>query len=150
MADDFKALVALTKQTNAKLELLHKQGEEDDSPRERILDALPEILTAKDISKKETDQKDIEKYKDFEDIADILLFDSKGYERSESFNHELLNNVNISKPIMVAGDIKTNDLVKFKDTPYLVDISGHLESKKGVKDLNKIDKFLNTVHNINL
>ena len=97
-----------------------------------------------------SDQKDIEKYKDFEDIADILLFDSKGYERSESFNHELLNNVNTSKPIMVAGDIKTNDLVKFKDTPYLVDISGHLESKKGVKDLNKIDKFLNTVHNINL
>ena len=97
-----------------------------------------------------SDQKDIEKYKDFEDIADILLFDSKGYERSESFNHELLNNVNTSKPIMVAGDIKTNDLVKFKDTPYLIDISGHLESKKGVKDLNKIDKFLNTVHNINL
>ena len=97
-----------------------------------------------------SDQKDIEKYKDFEDIADILLFDSKGYEQSQSFNHELLNNVNTSKPIMVAGDIKTNDLVKFKDTPYLVDISGHLESKKGVKDLNKIDKFLNTVHNINL
>ena len=97
-----------------------------------------------------SDQKDIEKYKDFEDIADILLFDSKGYERSESFNHKLLNNVKTSKPIMVAGDIKTNDLVKFKDTPYLVDISGHLESKKGVKDLNKIDKFLNTVHNINL
>lgn len=95
-------------------------------------------------------QDDIDRYKDFEDIADILLFDSKGYERSESFNHELLNNVNTSKPIMVAGDIKTNDLVKFKDTPYLIDISGHLESKKGVKDLNKIDKFLNTVHNINL
>ena len=95
-------------------------------------------------------QDDIDRYKDFEVIADILLFDSKGYERSESFNHELLNNVNTSKPIMVAGDIKTNDLVKFKDTPYLVDISGHLESKKGVKDLNKIDKFLNTVHNINL
>ena len=49
MADDFKALVALTKETNAKLELLHRQGEEDDSPRERILDALPEILAAKDI-----------------------------------------------------------------------------------------------------
>ena len=97
-----------------------------------------------------SNQDDIDRYKDFEDVADILLFDSKGYERSESFNHELLNNVNISKPIMVAGDIKTNDLIKFKDTPYLIDISGDLESKKGVKDLNKIDKFLNTVHNINL
>ena len=53
MADDFKTLVALTKETNAKLELLHKQGDDNDSPRERILDALPEILAAKDISKKE-------------------------------------------------------------------------------------------------
>ena len=97
-----------------------------------------------------SNQDDIDRYKDIEDITDMLLFDSKGYELSESFNHELLNNVNTSKPIMVAGDIKTNDLVKFKDTPYLIDISGHLESKKGVKDLNKIDKFLNTVHNINL
>ena len=97
-----------------------------------------------------SNQYDIDKYRDLDDITDILLFDSKGYEQSQSFNHELLNNVNTLKPIMVAGDIKTNDLVKFKDTPYLIDISGHLESKKGVKDLNKIDKFLNTVHNINL
>ena len=104
------------------------------------------IISALTIS----NQYDIDKYRDLDDITDILLFDSKGYEQSQSFNHELLNNVNTSKPIMVAGDIKTNDLVKFKDTPYLVDISGHLESKKGVKDLNKIDKFLNTVHNINL
>ena len=96
-----------------------------------------------------SDEKDIEKYKEFEKIADILLFDSKGYDQSDSFNHELLKNVNTSKPIMIAGDIKTDDLIRFKDKPYLIDISGHLESKKGVKDLNKIDKFLNTVHNIN-
>ena len=96
-----------------------------------------------------SDQKDIKKYKEFEKIADILLFDSKGYDQSESFNHELLKNVNTLKPIMIAGDIKTDDLIRFKDKPYLIDISGHLESKKGIKDLNKIDKFLNTVHNIN-
>jgi phosphoribosylanthranilate isomerase len=91
---------------------------------------------------------DINRYKDFEDVADILLFDSKGYERSESFNHEFLNKINTSKPIMVAGDIKTDDLKNFKDKPFLIDVSGNLESEKGVKDINKIDKFLNTVHNI--
>ena len=91
---------------------------------------------------------DINRYKDFEDVADILLFDSKGYERSDSFNHEYLNNINTSKPIMVAGDIKTDDLNNFKDKPFLIDASGNLESEKGVKDINKIDKFLNTVHNI--
>ena len=96
-----------------------------------------------------SNSEDVKRYKDFENIADIILFDSKGYEYSESFNHEFLNNVKTSKQIMVAGDIKTNDLEKFKDKPYIIDISGHLESEKGVKDIKKIDKFLNTVHNIN-
>jgi len=95
-----------------------------------------------------SNQDDVNKYEAFEDIANILLFDSKGYEKTESFNHNFLDNVNSSKPIMVAGDIKTDDLNNFKDKPFLIDVSGNLESKKGVKDINKIDKFLNTVHNI--
>ena len=95
-----------------------------------------------------SNQDDVYKYKAFEDIADILLFDSKGYEKTQSFNQNFLNNINISKPIMVAGDIKTDDLKNFKDKPFLIDASGNLESEKGVKDINKIDKFLNTVHNI--
>ena len=95
-----------------------------------------------------SNQDDTNKYKTFEDVADILLFDSKGYEKTQSFNHNFLDNVNSSKPIMVAGDIKTDDLNNFKDKPFLIDVSGNLESEKGVKDINKIDKFLNTVHNI--
>ncbi len=95
-----------------------------------------------------SDSYDIKKYKDFESIADILLFDSKGYEKSVSFNHEFLKEVKTSKQIMIAGDIKTVDLSKFKDKSYIIDISGHLESEKGIKDINKIDKFLNSVHNI--
>ncbi len=103
------------------------------------------IITALTVS----NQDDINKYKAFEDVADILLFDSKGYEKTQSFNHNYLDNINSSKPIMVAGDIKTDDLNNFKDKPFLIDVSGNLESEKGVKDINKIDKFLNTVHNIN-
>jgi phosphoribosylanthranilate isomerase len=103
------------------------------------------IITALTVS----NQDDVNNYKAFEDVADILLFDSKGYEKTQSFNHNFLNNVNSLKPIMVAGDIKTDDLNNFKDKPFLIDVSGNLESEKGVKDINKIDKFLNTVHNIN-
>ena len=50
---------------------------------------------------------------------------------------------------MVAGDIKTCDLINFKNKLFWIDVSGHLESEKGIKDINKIDKFLNTVHNMN-
>ena len=122
----------------------------------QIYDCIPEeikeikqkynkkIITALTVS----NQDDINRYKAFEDVADILLFDSKGYEKTQSFNHNFLDNVNSSKPIMVAGDIKTDDLNNFKDKPFLIDVSGNLESEKGVKDINKIDKFLNTVHNI--
>ena len=38
-------------------------------------------------------KKDVERYKDYELISDIILFDSKGYEKSVGFDHELLNNV---------------------------------------------------------
>ena len=65
-----------------------------------------------------SNQDDINKYKNFEDISDILLFDSKGYEKTESFNHNFLDNINSSKPIMIAGDIKTDDLNNFKDKPF--------------------------------
>ena len=103
------------------------------------------IISALTVSNKD----DIYRYKDFEDVADILLFDSKGYEKTQSFNHNFLDGINISKPIMIAGDIKTDDLKNLKAKPFLIDVSGNLESEKGVKDINKIDKFLNTVHNIN-
>ena len=33
---------------------------------------------------------DVLKYKKYENIADIILFDSKGYEKSKAYNHKLL------------------------------------------------------------
>ena len=38
------------------------------------------------------DKDDVNKYKDYSKISDIILFDSKGYHKSESFDHNLLNN----------------------------------------------------------
>ena len=48
---------------------------------------------------------------------------------------------------MIAGDIKIEDLKNFKNKNFYIDISGGLETE-GVKDINKIDKFLNSVHNM--
>jgi len=102
------------------------------------------IITALTIENKE----DVKKYKVYETISEIILFDSKGYEKSMSFNHDLLNEVNDSIKKMIAGNIKIEDVTNFKNKHYILDVSGSLESSKGVKDINKIDKFLNTVHNI--
>ena len=92
---------------------------------------------------------DVRKYKDYENISEIILFDSKGYEKSMSFDHNLLDEVEDHIEKMIAGNIKIEDVTDFKNKHYILDISGNLESSKGVKDINKIDKFLNTVHNIN-
>ena len=92
---------------------------------------------------------DVRKYKDYENISEIILFDSKGYEKSMSFDHNLLDEVEDHIEKMIAGNIKIEDVTDFKNKNYILDVSGSLESSKGVKDINKIDKFLNTVHNIN-
>ena len=103
------------------------------------------IITALTIENKD----DVKKYKVYETISEIILFDSKGYEKSMSFDHDLLNEVDDSIEKMIAGNIKIEDVTNFKNKHCVLDVSGSLESSKGVKDINKIDKFLNTVHNIN-
>ena len=103
------------------------------------------IIAALTIENKE----DIKKYKEYENISEIILFDSKGYEKSMSFDHNLLDEVDNHTEKMIAGNIKIEDVTNFKNKHYILDVSGSLESSKGVKDINKIDKFLNTVHNIN-
>ena len=103
------------------------------------------IIAALNIENKE----DVRKYKDYENISEIILFDSKGYEKSMSFDHNLLDEVEDHIEKMIAGNIKIEDVTDFKNKHYILDISGNLESSKGVKDINKIDKFLNKVHNIN-
>ncbi len=89
------------------------------------------------------DEIDVQKHKLFSEVADIYLFDSKGYEKSMAFNHELIKKIKINKPLMIAGDIQINDnLENYKKIADIIDISGGLETS-GVKDKSKIDIFLN-------
>ena len=101
------------------------------------------IITSLTIENK----KDVEKYKDYQLYSEIINFDSKGYEQSIGFDHELLQDIPSSINKMIAGNIKIEDIPNFKNTSYIIDVSGALEKEKGVKDINKIDKFLNSVHN---
>ena len=87
-------------------------------------------------------QKDVDKYKDYEKISDLILFDGKGYEKSVSFDHELLNSVPNSVNKMIAGNIKIEDIPNFKNKDYFIDLSGSLENEDGQKDLEKINKLL--------
>ena len=88
-------------------------------------------------------QGDVDKYRKYLGIADIILFDGKGYEKSLGFDHKLLNTVPNSVNKMIAGNIKIEDISSFKNTDIFIDLSGALESKEGKKDIKKINKLLN-------
>ena len=104
------------------------------------------IISAITISNKE----DVIKYKDYSEISDIILFDSKGYHKSESFDHSLLDEVCSDLNKMIAGNIQINDIPSFKNKDFIIDLSGALEDQNGKKSINKIDNLLSTIHNINL
>lgn len=99
------------------------------------------IISAFTVEKAE----DVEKYLFYKNIADIFLFDGKGYEKSISFDHNFLNKIPEDIPKMIAGNIQINNLPNLKDTDYFIDLSGSLENEQGKKDLQKIDFFLNNI-----
>ena len=102
------------------------------------------IITALTIEKIEH----VKKYKDYKNISEIILFDSKGYEKSLSFNHKLLKIVPKKIKKMLAGNIQYNDkLDKYSKMSDIIDISGSLETK-GEKDFSKINIFLKEINKI--
>ena len=103
------------------------------------------IITALTIKSKN----DVKKYILYEKFSNIILFDSKGYEKSISFDHKLIKNLRLNSKIMIAGNIKYNDkLDKFNKIADIIDISGGLETL-GQKDISKIDIFLENLNKLN-
>jgi phosphoribosylanthranilate isomerase len=89
---------------------------------------------------------DVKLYKLYEDVADIYLFDSKGYEKSMAFEHSFIKGIKFNKEIMLAGNIQINDdLENYKKIADIVDISGGVETC-GVKDISKLEIFLNKIN----
>ena len=83
------------------------------------------IITAIKVKNKE----DVNTYKDFLDVTDIFLFDSVGMEKSLSFDHELIKNLNLKKEVMLAGNIQIDDQLEiYSKVADIIDISGGLES----------------------
>ena len=94
------------------------------------------------------DEKDVLTYNSYKNVADIFLFDSKGYEKSMSFDHKLIKDLRSNTEIMLAGDIQIDDdLENYNTITDIIDISGGLETS-GLKDISKINIFLNKIKQI--
>ena len=102
------------------------------------------IITAMTIK----DKSDVDKYELYADVTDIYLFDSKGYEKSQAFDHNLIKNIKLKREVMLAGNIKFDDNIrKLKEITDFIDLSGGLETS-GLKDKSKINVFLNNLYKV--
>jgi len=113
------------------------------------------ILNIKSKYKKKTiatvqvkNREDIFKYKEFEDTADIILWDSSGLELSLEWNFDWIKLVPNKITKMIAGNINIDMLEKISNLADIVDVSGALETNK-VKDISKIKNFLKKLKKIN-
>jgi len=93
-------------------------------------------------------KKDILNYKQFEKIADIILWDSSGLELSLDWNFDWMNSIQSKVTKMIAGNINIDKLERIFNLADIVDVSGALETNK-VKDISKIKNFLNKLKKLN-
>ena len=94
------------------------------------------------------EEQDVIRYKIYENIADIILFDSSGLHQSLTWNYNWVKEIRSSFKKMLAGNINIDMLKSLKEITDIVDVSGALETDN-IKDVVKIKKFLNKVKKIN-
>ena len=157
---DFDTLRKLTNLNNGKTNFVSVLVDPDDKILEKIKNLKFDYYQLYNVDPKRTkvikkkynkkiitaltveQEKDIKRYKLYKDISDIILFDGKGYEKSIGFNHKYLNKIPNDIQLMIAGNIKFDNIPNLNNTDYFIDLSGSLENVKGKKDLKKIDYFL--------
>jgi len=100
------------------------------------------------------DRASLEQIGRYENIADMLLFDAKPAADADrpggnggSFDWRLLTGVAIKKPWLLAGGLDAENVARalFETGATGVDVSSGVESAAGVKDPEKIARFVSAV-----
>tara|TARA_Y100000768_G_scaffold251119_1_gene190765 strand:+ start:1807 stop:2436 length:630 start_codon:yes stop_codon:yes gene_type:complete len=96
--------------------------------------------------------KDTALYKDYENTADLILFDSTSMEKSKSIPKDLLSKLPNGEKFGLAGAINSENIIEYSQLGFnFLDLSSGLEKEnlKGYKDHNKIKDFIKRVNEIN-
>ena len=89
---------------------------------------------------------DIDKYKNY-DIADFILFDTPGMEKSIEFPKNLIMKLPKGKKYALAGSISEDNVENIiKLGVNFFDLSSNLENQIGYKDHHKIKSFINKIN----
>tara|TARA_B100000575_G_scaffold135595_1_gene108106 strand:- start:85 stop:702 length:618 start_codon:yes stop_codon:yes gene_type:complete len=97
------------------------------------------------------DKKDIALYKDYENAADLILFDSTSMEKSQSIPKDLLYKLPKGKKFGLAGAIDLENIREYSQLGFnFLDLSSGLEREnlKGYKDHLKIKNFMNKINEL--
>ena len=94
------------------------------------------------------EEKDIDKYKEF-DNADIILFDTPGMEKSLEFPKSLITKLPIGSKYALAGSISEDNVENISKLGVnFFDLSSSLENQLGFKDHLKIRNFINKINEL--
>ena len=94
------------------------------------------------------EEKDIDKYKEFNN-ADIILFDTPSMEKSSEFPKNLINKLPMNERYALAGSISEDNVeIISKLGVNFFDLSSSLESQLGYKDHHKIKSFIKKINEL--
>ena len=94
------------------------------------------------------EEKDINKYKDFNN-ADVILFDTPGMEKSIEFPKELINKIPKGEKYALAGSVSEDNIENISKLGVnFFDLSSSLEDQLGYKDHHKIKSFINKINEL--
>ncbi|RCW92093.1 phosphoribosylanthranilate isomerase [Winogradskyella arenosi] len=90
----------------------------------------------------------------FETVCDYFLFDTKGQlpgGNGYTFNWDVLNDYNSSKPYFLSGGIGVNEVEKIKEFKnssaskycYALDVNSKFEIEPGLKNIDELEMFKN-------
>ncbi|MGV6831183.1 MAG: phosphoribosylanthranilate isomerase [bacterium] len=99
------------------------------------------------------DEFDFDVLKAYEDVCDYFLFDTKGKlpgGNGYTFDWKVLENYNSTKPFFLSGGIGLNEVDKLKgfknikafEYCYALDVNSKFETKPGLKNIEKLEKFI--------
>lgn len=134
------------------LDFVQLHGTETVEYCELIDKPIIKVIHVSEDSTKETLKAEVDKY---DSIAEFFLFDTKIGDQwggtGKTFDWSILNDVT-EKPFFLSGGLNSQNVaqaIKFVN-PYAVDVSSSIEEEPGLKDLEKMEEFVNTVRPVEL
>lgn len=140
----------ISKETGLDFVQLH--GTETVEYCELIDKPIIKVIHVSEDSTKESLKAEVDKY---DPLAEFFLFDTKVGDQwggtGKTFDWSILNDIT-EKPFFLSGGLNSQNVANAIEfvKPYAVDVSSSIEEEPGLKDLEKMEEFVNTVKPVEL